>query len=105
MHDKCTWKHCRNYPNIVYLGKAMCDEHWGKFCEMQDQDKEDQARKKIGLSPRPPKKLVQDDSKDVNNEPSAKTADEDRQDKEIETDETIIADTEESTPLFRRKRR
>ena len=35
-----------------YLGKEMCDNHFAEFCEAQDHDKEDWARKQIKLNPK-----------------------------------------------------
>lgn len=87
-NDKCNWKHCRNVSDLGYLGKGICSEHWSKFCEMQEQGKENQARKKIGLGPRPESKV----------KPQTET--------EVEEDEEETSNTEDNAaPVFRKRRR
>ena len=57
MSDQCDWNKCKNEADISYTKdynekcKFMCDEHWKKFCNMSEEDKEDQAREKLGLKP------------------------------------------------------
>lgn len=53
--DQCDWKGCKKNSDIGYqknnteIKKLMCFEHWKKFCDMQSDDKEIEARKSIGL--------------------------------------------------------
>ena len=47
--DRCCWPRCKEWAEINYLGKLLCQNHWLKFCQMEDEGKLKQARKKIGL--------------------------------------------------------
>ncbi len=51
MEGFCDWKSCKRESTLVYLEKELCNDHWDKLCEMQDEGKEKAARKKIGLPP------------------------------------------------------
>ena len=49
MSDRCSWPKCKEWSDLNYLGKLLCLKHWFKFCQMEDEGKLKQARKKIGL--------------------------------------------------------
>ena len=56
----CDWrdrKKCRIKSTLLYRveaksAKEMCQEHFAEFCKLQDENKEDLARGRIGLKPR-----------------------------------------------------
>ena len=47
--DKCCWPKCKQWADMNYLSKLLCQNHWLKYCQMEDEGKLKQARKKIGL--------------------------------------------------------
>lgn len=47
--DKCCWPRCKQWADMNYIGKLLCWNHWLKFCQMEDEGKEKQARNKIKL--------------------------------------------------------
>lgn len=55
--DGCDWKGCKAESEIGYTKnqddpkKFMCWKHWVMFTEWQENNKENDAREKIGLSP------------------------------------------------------
>lgn len=50
-NDKCDWSKCKEWADMNYLGKLLCQKHWLKYCQMEDEGKATQARRKIGLKP------------------------------------------------------
>jgi len=64
MEGFCDWKSCKRESTLTYLGKELCNDHWNKLCEMQDENKGKAARKKIGLPPEQEKTIDPDDDAD-----------------------------------------
>ena len=51
--ERCAWKHCRSMDiHLTYLGQPLCQRHWLRLCELQEQGRDSAARQMIGLRPR-----------------------------------------------------
>ena len=51
--ERCAWKRCRSTEiHLTYLGKPLCQRHWLRLCELQEQGRDAEARQMIGLRPR-----------------------------------------------------
>ena len=51
--ERCAWKRCRSTDvHLTYLGKPLCQRHWLRLCELQEQGRDAEARRMIGLRPR-----------------------------------------------------
>lgn len=46
---KCRWPHCRNEPEITYLGAPLCQAHWLKISEIDDQECLEAFKRKLGI--------------------------------------------------------
>jgi hypothetical protein len=52
--ERCAWKGCRcREIELIYLKKPLCLKHWLRLCQMQEEGRDAEARRKIGLPPRP----------------------------------------------------
>lgn len=52
--ERCAWKGCRSREiELTYLKKPLCARHWLRLCELQDEGRDAEARRMIGLPPRP----------------------------------------------------
>jgi len=49
MSERCVWPRCRQSVDIVYVGRGLCQRHWGRFCELEESRGPEVARGKIGL--------------------------------------------------------
>lgn len=48
MNNQCDFPKCRNLTELVYIGRNVCNKHWGQLCEA-DSKTEKRLLKKIGL--------------------------------------------------------
>ncbi len=56
--ERCAWQGCRcTEIELTYLKKPLCLKHWERLCQWQDEGRDAEARRKIGLPPRPAKPL------------------------------------------------
>lgn len=46
--ELCSFPKCHNLPNMGYIGRPICNEHWNKLCSV-DSKTEKRWLKKIGL--------------------------------------------------------
>jgi len=54
MNERCAWTRCRSRSiHLTYLGKPLCERHWLRLCELQQQGRDEQARRMVGLPLRP----------------------------------------------------
>jgi hypothetical protein len=51
--ERCAWKgyRCRELE-LTYLGKALCERHGLRLCELQERGRDAKARQLVGLRPR-----------------------------------------------------
>ncbi len=46
--EKCHFPKCRKPPCLVYIGRDVCEDHWGRLCKV-DSETEKMMLGKIGL--------------------------------------------------------
>jgi hypothetical protein len=45
--SKCSWPRCRQPEALVWLGKALCQAHWAKICEMTDEQTSQEVARRL----------------------------------------------------------
>jgi len=43
--DKCSWPKCESRSDVIWLGRGLCEKHWGKISEMDIE----KAKIKLGM--------------------------------------------------------
>lgn len=48
MNDQCDFPRCKNFSDLGYIGRNICNMHWEQLCEAESKT-EKRLLKKIGL--------------------------------------------------------